>query len=215
MFANDTNQQQQQTSQQQQQQKPSTEVSVQHQQGQKKQLQRQQQDDWISPLGFGDLVESAFNDPFFRRGPMSVLAASSPFFDPAREIQSMTKAMDKTLRDISRQMDWSPSADITSNKDAYIVHADLPGVSKENVSVNLDHNKVLTIKGERKVEKKDEDKDHKYHRVERSFGSFVRRFQLPDDVDPKKVKAVFENGVLKVTITKSPKEEQMNNIPIE
>ena len=75
-------------------------------------------------------------------------------------------------------------------------------MKKEDVKVTVDQG-VLTITGERKFEK--EEKDKKYHRVERSYGSFVRSFTVPDDSDPEKVSAEFRDGILKVHLAKSAK----------
>jgi len=82
------------------------------------------------------------------------------------------------------------------------VKADLPDVKKEDVKVNVEDG-ILTITGERKFEKEETKK--KYHRLERSYGSFLRRFTLPDGADGSKVNAEFKDGVLKVHLAKSEK----------
>ena len=84
----------------------------------------------------------------------------------------------------------------------YAIKADLPDVKKEDVKVTFE-NGVLGIEGERRFEK--EDKNKKYHRIERSYGKFVRRFALPTEVDGAKVKAEFKDGVLSVVLPKSAK----------
>ncbi len=96
--------------------------------------------------------------------------------------------------------EWMPLVDITEDDKAYLITAELPEVAKEDVKVTLEHG-VLTLTGERKFEK--EEKNKKYHRVERSYGSFVRSFALPDDADVGKVNAEFKDGLLKVRVTKS------------
>ncbi len=96
--------------------------------------------------------------------------------------------------------DWSPLADITEDDKEYLIKAELPDVKKENVKVTVE-NGVLSISGERKFEK--EEKNKKYHRVERAYGSFVRSFSLPDNADPSGVKAEFKDGMLTVHLPKS------------
>lgn len=96
--------------------------------------------------------------------------------------------------------EWAPLVDITEDEKEYLIKAELPEVRKEDVKVTVEQG-VLTITGERKFEK--EEKGRKYHRVERSYGSFVRSFSVPDDADPTKVNAEFKDGVLKVHLIKS------------
>jgi HSP20 family protein len=98
--------------------------------------------------------------------------------------------------------EWAPSVDIIEDEKEWLVKADLPEVKKEDVKVTVE-NGVLTITGERRLEK--EEKDRKYHRVERSYGSFFRSFTLPDAADSPKVSAEFKEGVLKVHLPKSEK----------
>lgn len=96
--------------------------------------------------------------------------------------------------------EWIPLVDITEDDKEYLITAELPEVKKEDVRVTVE-NGVLTISGERKFEK--EEKNKKYHRVERSYGSFARTFALPDDGDAAKVNAEFKDGLLKVRVAKS------------
>jgi HSP20 family protein len=98
--------------------------------------------------------------------------------------------------------EWAPSVDIVEDDKEWLVKADLPEVKKEDVKVTVE-NGVLTITGERKFEK--EEKDKKYHRIERSYGNFLRSFTLPDAADGSKVNAEFKDGVLKVHLHKSEK----------
>jgi HSP20 family protein len=81
---------------------------------------------------------------------------------------------------------WSPSVDITENDNAFVLHADIPGVKPEEIEVSMD-NGVLTIKGERKTEEKTEKEN--FRRVERQYGMFYRRFSLPDTADADKIEA--------------------------
>lgn len=98
--------------------------------------------------------------------------------------------------------EWTPQIDIIEDDKEWLLKADLPEVKKDDVKVNVE-NGVLTITGERKFEK--EEKDKKYHRVERAYGNFLRSFALPDDADSTKVNAEFKDGVLKVHLPKSEK----------
>lgn len=95
---------------------------------------------------------------------------------------------------------WSPSVNITENESEYVITADLPEVKLPDVKVTVE-NGVLTLKGERKIEK--EQKETRYHLVERSYGTFERRFSLPGDADPKMVNAAFKDGVLRISIGRS------------
>lgn len=98
--------------------------------------------------------------------------------------------------------DWVPSVDIKEDKDAYEVSADVPGVNPKDIDVSLEEG-VLTVKGERKAENKDEGKG--YTRTERVYGNFSRRFTLPDTVDADNISAKTEHGVLTLRIPKKEK----------
>ena len=97
---------------------------------------------------------------------------------------------------------WAPAVDIKEEDGAYVVHADIPGVDPKNIELNME-NGVLTLRGERKSEVKEE-KDN-YHRIERVTGSFYRRFTLPDTADSDNISAKYTNGVLEVRIPKQEK----------
>jgi HSP20 family protein len=134
-------------------------------------------------------------------------------WDPFRELEDMS---DRLNRMFSRQSlprttngketmvvaDWVPSVDVSETEGEYQIKAEIPDVKKEDVKVTLEDG-VLTIQGERRQAK--EEKDKKYHRVERSYGNFVRSFTLPDLVDEEKVKAEFKDGVLNLQLPKSEK----------
>jgi HSP20 family protein len=94
---------------------------------------------------------------------------------------------------------WAPAVDVLEKQDSIIVKADLPGLTKEDISVSIENN-ILTISGEKKLEQ--EQKDGDVVRSERYYGSFNRAFTLPSTVDPNKVNAKFENGVLELALTK-------------
>ena len=96
--------------------------------------------------------------------------------------------------------EWTPLVDITEDDKEYLIKAELPEVKKEEVKITVE-NGLLTISGERRIEK--EEKGKRYHRVERAYGSFIRSFSLPDDADGHKVNADFKDGVLRVHLAKS------------
>lgn len=136
----------------------------------------------------------------------------SPFtrWDPFKEMEELTSRLAPWLATERRPADgrnenltvaeWAPLVDITEDEKEYLIKAELPEVKKEDVKVTVDNGR-LAISGERKLEK--EEKDRKYHRIERSYGSFLRSFTLPDATDPGKVVADFKDGVLKVHVPKA------------
>lgn len=105
---------------------------------------------------------------------------------------------------------WLPAVDLVETDDSLVLKADLPGLSQDDVTVEVDGN-VLTISGERRVDH--ERKEDGYYRVERSFGHFSRSVTLPEGVDEEKVTANFNDGVLEVRIPK-PEERQPTRIEI-
>ncbi len=96
--------------------------------------------------------------------------------------------------------DWAPAVDITEDEREYLIKAELPEIAKDDVKVTVD-NGTLILRGERRLEK--EEKNHKVHRIERSYGTFQRSFALPDDTDSAAVSADFKEGVLYVHLPKS------------
>ncbi|MFK7915603.1 MAG: Hsp20/alpha crystallin family protein [Pseudomonadales bacterium] len=95
---------------------------------------------------------------------------------------------------------WAPTADISESKKEYLIKAELPGVEKKDIAVDLDRDR-LTIRGERSDTQ--ESKDETYHRKESFYGTFSRTFALPSDVDASKLRAESKNGVLQVHLPKS------------
>ncbi len=96
---------------------------------------------------------------------------------------------------------WTPIANVSETGTEYLIKAELPDVSKEDVKVTVDLD-VITIRGERRREAGHE--DEKVHRAESSYGSFARSFRLPDDADVRGIQAESRNGVLKVRVPKTP-----------
>lgn len=103
------------------------------------------------------------------------------------------------------EFEWRPATDVIETDKEIVLKAELPGVKKEDVSVELDGN-ALTIRGERKEEK--EEKGRKLHRVERFYGAFMRSFTLPESVDAKAIKAEMKDGVLEVHLPKTEAPER-------
>lgn len=100
--------------------------------------------------------------------------------------------------------DWAPAVDVSETEAAYVLHAELPAVKKENVQISVE-NGVLTLSGERKLEKTTDDPQRKLHRVERSYGRFARSFSLPDTVDAEHIAAAYKDGMLEITLPKRTK----------
>lgn len=132
-------------------------------------------------------------------------------WDPYRELEEMTNRLNRLFgratatadgNEMMVRADWTPSVDISETDEEFQIKAELPGVKKEDVKVTLE-NGILTLQGERQQER--EDKDLKFHRIERSYGQFVRSFTLPDLVDDAKVKAEYKDGVLNLRLPKSEK----------
>ena len=138
---------------------------------------------------------------------------------PSRDVVSVQDEMNSLFDDIFGQRParvqwtdgvWNPSVDVTEDKDSLVVKAEMPGLNKDDVKISV-HDNVLTLKGEKKQEKEEKDKD--YHRVERSYGSFCRSFQLPTTVRADKIEANYKDGVLSIILPKT-EEVKPKEIPI-
>ena len=112
--------------------------------------------------------------------------------------------------DDSHLMNWRPAVDIYEEEDRIVIKAELPGVDKKDIEVDL-NDRLLTLKGERSYE--NEVKEENYHRKERTYGKFHRSFTLPADLDPEKIKADFKDGILKIEIPK-PEEQTPRKITV-
>jgi HSP20 family protein len=104
---------------------------------------------------------------------------------------------------------WSPSVDVREDSANFYVEAELPGMDKDGIQLEIENN-VLSIKGERKLERREEKEN--FHFVERSYGSFFRSFSLPKNVDGEAISAEYKDGVLKVTL---PKREEVKPKKLE
>jgi HSP20 family protein len=105
---------------------------------------------------------------------------------------------------------WIPAMDLVEHDDHFLLRADLPGLTEEDVSIELNDG-ALTVSGERKAEHTQRERG--FYRLERQFGQFSRTLTLPDGIDPDAVKASFTNGVLEVRIPK-PEQRKPRRIPI-
>jgi len=127
---------------------------------------------------------------------------------PLRDVQELQNRVFNALQGSSTgdstkvAAEWVPVVDIIEDSKEFLIKAELPEVAKENVRVTVENGK-LTLTGERKFEKEEEGK--KYHRVERSYGTFSRSFNLPENANPEQVEADFKDGVLRIHVAKSEK----------
>jgi HSP20 family protein len=146
---------------------------------------------------------------------MNTLTRWNPFksstWDPFKDLEEFEQRLATTFGRVMPKKngeetetiasaDWAPLVDISEDDKEYLVKAELPGLKKEEVKVTVEEG-VMTISGERKVEK--EEKTKKYHRVERAYGKFERSFTLPDKADGTKVNAEFKDGMLQVHLPKT------------
>ncbi len=129
-------------------------------------------------------------------------------YDPFREFLGLQDEMNRLFKGVvpaaANREDmlggaWAPKVDIFENKDNLVLEAELPGMTRDDFELSFENN-VITLKGERKFEKKTENDN--YHRVERSYGAFTRSFTLPHTVTPEGAKAEFNNGILHVSLPK-------------
>ena len=129
-------------------------------------------------------------------------------YDPFRDLRTLQEEVNRLFSsNLTRGFGeegigrgaWNPSVDIYENKDQIILEAELPGMKQDDFELTVENN-VITLRGERQFEKKEESDN--YHRVERSYGSFTRSFTLPQTVSAEGATAEYTNGVLRVTLPK-------------
>src|SRR5713101_6202066 len=138
-------------------------------------------------------------------------------YEPFRDLRALQDEVNRLFTGNMARFDdegiargsWSPSVDIYENKDHIVLEAELPGMKREDFDLSVENN-VITLRGERHFEKKDESDN--YHRVERAYGSFTRSFTLPNSVTAEGANAEYSNGVLRVTL---PKREETKARRIE
>lgn len=146
----------------------------------------------------------------FRKSELDEWGSMTPW-NPLQEMDRLQREIERafngrlgtlsTSKEAMKLPSWAPSVDIAEDDKEYTVKAELPEVKKEDVKVIVEDS-TLTLRGERKAEK--EEKDKKYHRIERSYGSFERRFTLPEDSDAGKITSEFKEGMLTVHLPKNP-----------
>ncbi len=140
-----------------------------------------------------------------------------PFQDLAALQDRMNRIFEQTLSRFRGDREgliagaWAPAVDIYETPDSVVLKAELPGLSTNDIDIQVRDN-VLTLKGERRLEK--EVKEENYLRVERAYGSFQRAFTLPAAIQADKIRAVFKDGVLEVNIPKA-EEAKPKQIKIE
>ncbi|WP_263841741.1 Hsp20/alpha crystallin family protein [Salinibacter sp.] len=132
--------------------------------------------------------------------------------------QLTRRTPNRTVRDLQREVDsifdqffgrgsdddtsavWAPRTDLSETDDAFRIRLDVPGMTKDAIAINLQNN-TLTVSGERSSERQEDGEE--YVRVERAFGNFHRTFTLPDAVDPDRVEATYDEGVLTINVPKT------------
>lgn len=143
------------------------------------------------------------------------LTRRSETWDPFQEIDELKTRVNRLFGltkwdgDLA---DWIPSCNVSEDEKEYRIRMELPDVKKEDVKVNME-NGVLVVQGERKEEK--EERGVRFHRRELSYGRFVRRFTMPEEVDESKIQANFRDGMLNLVLAKSKvKPSHVKEIPI-
>src|ERR1700733_7939833 len=125
--------------------------------------------------------------------------SSAVSLDPFQGIRLFEDAVTRLLSEPRTGRPWSPAVDIIETEDAIALKADLPDVKIEDIDIRVE-NQTLTVRGQRKFERDENVKG--YHRIERSYGEFVRSFSVPSTVDTEKVQADYKNGVLTIALPK-------------
>ncbi|MBZ5624759.1 MAG: Hsp20/alpha crystallin family protein [Acidobacteriia bacterium] len=120
-------------------------------------------------------------------------------FDPLANLRLFEDAFARVLNEPQTNRPWSPTVDIYETEDELVLKADVPDVDLKDIDVHVE-NQTLTISGQRKFEQQEKGKG--YHRIERSYGNFVRSFAVPNSFDTEKIGASYKNGVLSVTLPK-------------
>jgi HSP20 family protein len=129
-------------------------------------------------------------------------------WDPFKDMVTLREKMNRLFEDVFTGQSegkelaassWAPAVDIFETENDLVMTAEVPGIDEKDIEIKIEDN-TLILKGARKFEK--ETKEENYHRIERSYGSFYRAFTLPNSIDPERIQAEHENGVLKITMPK-------------
>jgi HSP20 family protein len=130
-------------------------------------------------------------------------------YNPFAELEELREQFNKVFNQVQTRNEsdvaFIPTVNTREGDDAYYIEVELPGVKKEDISIDVNEN-TLTISGERKV--RDEHKDDNFYKIESLYGKFERSFSLPEDVDSDKIEATSNNGVLEIKIPKVVKVEK-------
>ena len=127
------------------------------------------------------------------------MSSSALVHDPFQSLRFFEDAVTRLMNEPRGSRPWSPAVDIFETEDALTLRADLPDVKTEDIDIRVENN-TLTLKGSRKFAKEENAKG--YHRIERSYGDFIRSFAVPPTVETDKVSAEYKNGVLTITLPK-------------
>lgn len=130
---------------------------------------------------------------------MTMITRIDPFRELAGFFENFADVAGVTGREQPAFGTFVPAVDVYEDEHNLVLKLEVPGMNEEDLSVTLENN-TLTVSGERKLEK--EEKEENFHRIERRYGSFTRSFRLPNTVDPEKVEAGYDKGILKITLAK-------------
>jgi len=139
-------------------------------------------------------------------------------FDPLRGFESLSKRMSNLVDEFEKGFSFeyggfAPRVDIAEDEKSVILHAELPGIRKEDVKVSINDEKVLTIKGSKKRVEAEGESQKNFIRLERSYGEFTRSFVLPENINTDSINAKYDSGVLEITLQKKepskPKEVEV------
>jgi HSP20 family protein len=143
---------------------------------------------------------------------MTMITRIDPFRELAGWFENFADITGATPKEQLAFGTFVPAVDVYEDEHNLMLKLEVPGVNEEDLNVSVENN-TLSVSGERKLEK--EEKEENFHRIERRYGSFTRTFRLPTTVDPEKVEAAYDKGVLKVTLAKraeaKPKQIKIGN----
>lgn len=133
-------------------------------------------------------------------------------FDPYRGFEGLARRMNKIMGEMEKGVSieaggFTPRVDIVEDDKNLYVHVEVPGMGKEDVKISLGEDNLMTIKGEKKSEYAEDDKDKSCIRSERCFGKFSRSFILPEDIDKDNISAKFDNGVVEIAVPRKEPEK--------